>query len=181
VKRGVSLLAQCFDVEAFGWIRHLEQREEPPMGTRYRGRAAEVRALDAYIKLLRATRSVTARLERTLANEGVTDTQFGALEALYHLGPLCQRELGKKLLKSGANVTTVIDNLEKRGLVQRVRQSDDRRFVAVHLTAEGRALVQRVLPLHVAGVVDAFSGLQPPEQEQLDRLCKKLGLWAAGY
>src|SRR2546430_16978870 len=68
------------------------------MGTHYRGRAAEVRALDTYIKLTRATSSVGVRLSRGLAEAGLTPTQLGVLEALLHLGPLGQRVLGGKLL-----------------------------------------------------------------------------------
>jgi len=150
------------------------------MGTRYRGRAAEVRALDAYIKLLRATRSVASRVERKLSRHGLTESQFGVLEALLHLGPLCQRELGEKILKSGANVSTVVENLAKRGLVRRERGGDDRRFVSVVLTGGGRAIAERALPVTVAELVDAFAGLSAAEQRQLDVLCKKLGLSASG-
>nr|NIP73420.1 MarR family transcriptional regulator [Gammaproteobacteria bacterium]NIR98346.1 MarR family transcriptional regulator [Gammaproteobacteria bacterium]NIV21028.1 MarR family transcriptional regulator [Gammaproteobacteria bacterium] len=83
------------------------------MGTHYKGDPAEVAALDAYIKLARAAESVIARIHRRTAS-GLTVSQFGVLEALYHLGPMHQRMIGAKLLKSGGNVTMVIDNLEKR-------------------------------------------------------------------
>ena len=149
------------------------------MGTRYRGRPDEVRALDAFIKLLRATTSVTNRLERFLDKEGLTESQFGVLEALLHLGPLCQRELSAKILRSGANVTTVVDNLEKRKLVRRARESEDRRFVTVHLADEGRALVEKALPDHVGRIVEVFAGLEAKELAALGELCKKLGLSVA--
>ena len=122
------------------------------MGTHYNGRAAEVRALDAYIKLARATTSVGVRLSRPLAEAGLTPTQLGVVEALLHLGPLGQRVLGDKLLMSGGNITTVVDNLERRGLVRRERRGDDRRHVTVHLTPEGRRLISRVFPGHVAAI-----------------------------
>lgn len=50
--------------------------------------AGEVAALDAYIKLMRAADSVTARLEPVMGSAGLTVGQFGTLEALLHLGPL---------------------------------------------------------------------------------------------
>ncbi|NUO15561.1 MAG: MarR family transcriptional regulator, partial [Planctomycetaceae bacterium] len=88
------------------------------MPTHYQGSESEVRALNVYIKLMRASESVTARLSAFLqSTEGLTVSQFGILEALYHLGPLNQSQIGEKMLKSGGNITTVIDNLEKRGLV----------------------------------------------------------------
>ena len=106
---------------------------------------------------------------------GLTPTQLGVVEALLHLGPLGQRVLGDKLLMSGGNITTVVDNLERRGLVRRERRGDDRRHVTVHLTPEGRRLISRVFPGHVAAIVEAFSALSAAEQAQLGRLAKKLG------
>ena len=150
------------------------------MGTHYDGRPAEVRALDAYIKLTRAVSSVEARLGPELARAGLTSTQLGVLEALLHLGPLGQRVLGGKLLMSGGNITTVVDNLEARGLVRRERRDDDRRHVTVHLSPEGRRLIAKVFPNHVRAIVNAFSVLTPSEQETLGRLAKKLGLSQPG-
>ena len=106
------------------------------MGTHYKGTSAEVLALDAFIKLMRATDSISAHLSRHTEAEGLTHGQFGVLEALLHLGPMSQRDLGAKLLRSGSNVTMVLDNLERRGLVRRTRRTDDRRAVEVALTAE---------------------------------------------
>lgn len=146
------------------------------MGTRYQGTPKERRALDAYIKLSRASESLMARLSAKLAAHDLTMSQFGVLEVLYHLGPLCQRDLGKKLLKSGGNITLVIDNLERRGLVERIRDRRDRRYVSVHLTEAGRALIEKVLPAHVAAIVEELSVLSPREQEALGALCKRVGL-----
>lgn len=149
------------------------------MGTRHRGRPEEVLALDTYIKLVRAAEWVTSRLHRTTAS-GLTITQFGALEALYHLGPMCQIDLGHKVLKSGGNMTMVIDNLEKRGLAARQRDPADRRRMIVHLTEAGRRLMEELFPRHAANIREAMSPLGPEEQQTLGRLCRKLGLALAG-
>lgn len=125
---------------------------------------------------MRAGESASARLNPELNRAGLTESQFGVLEALLHLGPLCQVDLGRKLLKSGGNVTTVVDNLERRGLVRRERRTDDRRFVRVHLTPAGADAVSQVLPEHVARIVDWFSVLSPDEMETLRVLCRRLGL-----
>jgi MarR family 2-MHQ and catechol resistance regulon transcriptional repressor len=146
------------------------------MGTHYRGSAREVRALDALIKLVRAAGSVGTRIDRRLAEHGLTETQFGILEVLLHLGPKCQADLGRKLLRSGGNITLVVDNLEKRRLVRRVRSEEDRRFVTVSLTPEGRKLIASIFPAHVEAMTRIFGVLDKDEQEELARLCKKLGL-----
>lgn len=146
------------------------------MGTRYRGTPPETTALNAYIKLRRAVDAVDGRLLQAISVQGLTETQFGVLEVLYHLGPLCQRDIAHKQFTSGANVTMVVNNLEKSGLVRRVRGEDDRRQYFVELTASGRALIKRIFPAHAALVVEIFSALTRSEQQELGRICKKLGL-----
>lgn len=145
------------------------------MPTHFRGKANEVRALDAYIKLSRASGTLDARLAANLASRGVTPGQLGVMEALMHLGPLTQGELGRKLLRSGGNVTTVIDNLERRGLVGRRRNPDDRRVVTVTLTSSGRQLIAEIFPHHARVVAHAMAALTVAEQAELGRLCRKLG------
>ena len=145
------------------------------MPTHYRGTEQELLALDTFIKLTRASDSIGARLLQENTFGDLTPSQFGALEVLYHLGPLCQGDIGAKLLKSGGNVTLVIDNLEKRGLVTRQRDRDDRRFVTVSLTEAGRDLIARILPGHVAAIVHEMDVLTAEEQQSLGRLCRKLG------
>lgn len=146
------------------------------MPTHYRGTAQERAALDAYIKLMRAADSVTARLDPLMRAADLTFGQFGALEALLHRGPLCQRDLGRKLLRSGGNITVVVGNLARRGLVRRHRGPQDRRFVTVTLTDKGRRLIGGIFPRHVRHVVRELGALSPPEQAELGRLCRQLGL-----
>jgi MarR family transcriptional regulator, 2-MHQ and catechol-resistance regulon repressor len=134
------------------------------------------RALNTYTKLMRAAESVTGRVARAMAAFDLTVSQFGVLEALYHKGPLCQRDLGEKILKSTGNMTLVIDNLEKRGLARRERDTDDRRYFTVHLTAEGTTVIAQAFARVEESIVDEMSSLTPSEQEQLGSLCKKLGL-----
>ncbi len=146
------------------------------MPTHYQGSAAERRALDAYIKLTRAAEAVNGRVNDHLHRRGLTVSQFGVLEALFHRGPMPVGQLAEKILRSSANLTLVVDNLAKRGLVARARRPDDRRCIDVSLTAEGRALVAELLPDHVAGVVAAFAALSAEEQTALAALCRQLGL-----
>ena len=145
------------------------------MGTRYLGTTEEVTALNAYIKLVRATESVSHRLHRHLESSKLTVTQFGVLEALFHLGAMHQRDLAEKLLKSGGNITLVIDNLEKRQLVKRDREVSDRLCISVSLTPAGKQLISDSFPAHVEAILQQMSILSLEEQAELGRLCKKLG------
>jgi MarR family transcriptional regulator, 2-MHQ and catechol-resistance regulon repressor len=146
------------------------------VGTNYRGSQREIRALDAYLKLKRATSSVTGGLQNRLDRaESLTESQFGVLDALYHLGALSPGQLSAKLFRSSSNLTTVIANLERDGLVRRTRDPNDGRAHVVSLTTRGRRLIQRLIPTHVERVARAMSALSPHEQEELGRLCRKLG------
>jgi MarR family 2-MHQ and catechol resistance regulon transcriptional repressor len=142
---------------------------------RYRGTDSEVLALGTYVKLSRAANTLSARLARSLADSDLTESQFGVLEALYHLGPLHQCDLAEKILRSSGNMTLVIDNLEKRGLVERRRSADDRRFVSIHLTETGSELITRVFPAHAQAITEEMAALGPEEQRALGRLCRQLG------
>lgn len=150
------------------------------MPTRYAGSPEERAALDAYIKLWRAAHAVEVNANRHLADHGLTISQFGVLEAVYHLGPLNQRQLADKILRSSGNLTMVIDNLERDGLVRRERDPQDRRVMNIFLTPEGEALISRVLPDHVRGIRDVFAGLTPGELGHLADLTRKLGRGLAG-
>ncbi len=145
------------------------------MSTHYSGTRAEMRTLDTFIKLTRCTNSLMTRLAECNTIGDLTPSQFAVLEALYHLGPMTQGEVSQKVLKSGSNMTTVIDNLERDGLVRRERDAQDRRVIHVHLTEAGSSKIEAVFPGHVAALVEEFSVLSATEQETLGELCKKLG------
>ncbi len=145
------------------------------MPTHYRGTAAQKRVLDAYIKLMRASNTVIDRITPILGRHDLTVSQFGVLEALLHRGPMCQKDLAGKLLQTGGNMTMVLGNLEKRGLVERERQEGDRRYVTVALSAAGRALVDEVFPAHLEELMATFGVLSEEEIEDLGALCRSLG------
>lgn len=146
------------------------------MPTHYPGLPEQVRALNAYIRLTRAVDAISARLLSSEKLEGLTVSQLGVLDALFYLGPMCQKDLAGKILKSSGNLSLVIDNLERRGLVRRERRDSDRRFVTIYLTEAGEALIERVMPAHAAEISSVFAALTPDEQDTLGELCKKLGL-----
>ncbi len=145
------------------------------MGTKYKGNKGEINALNAFININRAVDSIGIRISKKRSDRGLTQSQFGVLEALLHLGPLCQKEIAQKLLVSGGNITMVIDNLEKRSLVKRIRSEQDRRYFNVQLTKEGESLIKDIFPEHVKAIVKEFESLTQEEQITLRNLSRKLG------
>ena len=151
------------------------------MPTHYKGCKEAERALSAYINLIRASDSLVSKASTQLEQSGMTLGQFAVLEALHHLGPMCQHALAHKLLRSGGNVTLVVDNLEKRGWVRRERQKDDRRMVQIHLTPKGARLIAKVFPEHAAAITKIMNELTEQEQEELRRIAGKLGHGAEAF
>jgi MarR family 2-MHQ and catechol resistance regulon transcriptional repressor len=135
----------------------------------------EAQILKIYTQLMRATDAVTEKMHRHLLDYRLSTSQFGVIEALYHLGPLCQKDIGDKILKTSGNMTLVIDNLEKRKLVKRKKDSNDRRRMKVRLTESGYELIEKIFPDHSKIAHKVFSVLEPEEQNSLSLLLKKLG------
>src|SRR5699024_12280342 len=93
---------------------HAHHRDLHSLPTRrssdLKGNKKEVKTLNAFIKLTRASESINDRLNRHHAEQNLTVSQFGVLEALLHLGSLNQKALGKKLLKSGDRKSTRLNS-----------------------------------------------------------------------
>lgn len=135
----------------------------------------EVVALGTFVKLMRAAESVSADVHKEIGEAGLSISQFGILEALYHLGPMSQKDIGRKILKSAGNITMVLDNLEKRQLAVRNRSEEDRRYYQVSLTDKGENLIKTIFPLHSRRITNRMSALTGDEQKTLGGLLKKLG------
>lgn len=145
------------------------------MATRYGGTKTEIRALNAFIALQRAAESVEGATQAEIVRTGLTQSRFGVLEALLHLGPLTPKALAGKLLRSKGNLTLVLENLEREGLTSREPSKEDRRSFTVNLTAKGRKRIAGMFPKHAALIARSLSALSPAEQDELRRICRKLG------
>jgi len=145
------------------------------MPTHYQGPEDERRALDTYIKLARAAESVARRALECVHAAELTEGQFGVLEALHHLGPMMLSDLARKHLRSPNNLTVVVDNLEKLGLVRRERDCRDRRIIQVHLTPAGEEKITALFPQHAQAVAHEFAVLTEKEQALLGDLLRRVG------
>jgi len=118
---------------------------------------------------------LSSKINLKLSEYGLTESQFGVLDALLHLGPMKHKEIGKKILKSGGNITMVINNLERRELVQRKRGEKDKRQFIIHLTSKGKNKILETLPISKS-IKKYFEILSNEEQNEWQRLCKIVGL-----
>jgi DNA-binding MarR family transcriptional regulator len=117
------------------------------------------------------------RQEAVFSRFGVNRGEVGALSALRVAGPphrLSPTRLGRGLMLSSAGVTSRIDRLERRGLVRRLPDPDDRRGVIVELTDEGAKLVDEAVIAVAESDRQLLARLEPDEMTQLQGLLKKL-------
>lgn len=108
---------------------------------------------------------------------GLSD--FMALEALYHKGPLTISEIQGKVLLASGSMTAAVDRLEKQGWVVRTSSTKDRRARVLQLTAEGRRVIKTAYKDHVRDLDDAMSVLGEADKELLYKQLRKLGRFAA--
>ena len=146
------------------------------MGTRYKGTEQETDTLNSFIKLVRAYESLSSRLYMFFEKNGLTESQFYALDALYNLGELNQKELGKKISRSEGNITMVVNNLLKRKLIKKNKCGDDKRIFLIKLTPVGKDLYEKVFPDFLKLLMIEFEEIKGKEHREFQKICKRIGI-----
>ena len=109
---------------------------------------------------------------------GLTDVQLNVLMLLHHQsgpeGGLSQAQISDMMLVNRANITSLIDRMEKAKLVVRTAAADDRRYNIIKLTERGKKIFARVDPLYAKEVKSAMVILKEAEQKKLIRMLEKV-------
>ena len=113
---------------------------------------------------------------RHFARFGLSKVKFTALVQLLYADDagLALSELSEKLEVSRANVTGLIDRLEKDGLVCRIRDPQDRRSTRAMITTKAKNLMHKIMPVHNYFTFKVLEILDQSEKEAIIELCKKL-------
>jgi MarR family 2-MHQ and catechol resistance regulon transcriptional repressor len=130
--------------------------------------------------ITRSHRALSLLAEESIAQAGLCLTDFAALEALLHKGPLTISEIQGRVLLASGSMTAAVDRLEKLGLVVRKSSPSDRRARVVDLTPKGKRVAASKFKQHAKDLEELMSALSRAEKEQVYRSLKKLGLLAAG-
>src|SRR5271154_7448671 len=118
-----------------------------------------------WLVLARAYGSMVNYIEGAITAQGLGLSDFMVLEVLLHKGPLTISAIGEKVLLASASMTTAIDRLEKRGLVQRRSCNSDRRIRLVELTDCGRAFIEEIYARHEKDLDVVVAGLFDEERK----------------
>jgi MarR family 2-MHQ and catechol resistance regulon transcriptional repressor len=133
-----------------------------------------------WIVLSRCHHALSLVAERSIAEVGLGLSDFGALEALLHKGPLTITQIQSKVLLASGSMTAAVDRLEGKGLVVRRNTPEDRRAKMLELTAEGKRVVEKAFQKHAAELKAAMAILNQEEKQQLYGLLRRLGRFASG-
>ena len=132
-----------------------------------------------WLVITRSYRVLSLLAEQSIANAGLGLTDFAALEALLHKGPLTISQIQEKVLLASGSMTAAVDRLEKLGLVVRKASPSDRRARVLELTGKGKRLAASCFEKHAKDLEALMSPLSEKEMEELYGSLKKLGLLAA--
>ena len=100
--------------------------------------------------------------------------QINCLLALYENGPLPPSQIAKHVMVNSSTVTGIIDRLEKKDLVKRLRISQDRRVITIELTKNGKKLAENAPPPIQQKIIDGLNKLSPEEIDKIALTLKRL-------
>jgi DNA-binding MarR family transcriptional regulator len=139
-------------------------------------RAGDHRALRIWLRLLTCTQLIERQVRSRLRSQfDTTLPRFDLMAQLErHREGLKMNELSRLLMVTGGNVTAIVDQLEKEGLVERLDEPDDRRAFRIRLTRKGEKSFAEMASEHEEWVVELLAGLSKREQDELLKLLAKL-------
>jgi len=139
-------------------------------------RSDDHRALRIWLRLLTCTQLIETVVRSRLREQfGTTLPRFDLMAQLErHAEGLKMNELSRLLMVTGGNVTAIVDQLEKEGLVERLDEPDDRRAFRIRLTRAGDKTFAEMARQHEEWVVGLLAGMGAREQDELLRLLAKV-------
>ena len=133
-------------------------------------------SLRLWLRLLTCTHLIEIRVRKALAaNFQITLPRFDLMAQLERAPQgLKMGELSRRMLVTGGNVTGIVDQLERAGLIARTEDPADRRAYRVKLTKEGRRLFAQMAAEHEAWIVELFAAIPKREQRLLTESLSRL-------
>ena len=141
----------------------------------------EEETLRALTILLRAHGSVSNMLKKDMQSYGLNPTEFTVMEVLYSKGAQPIQIIGNKVLLASSSITYVIDQLEKKDLVERKINENDRRVTLVSLSDEGYQLMDNIFPQHSDIIKQLFEDVSDDGLVQLSETLKTIGFKALDF
>jgi MarR family 2-MHQ and catechol resistance regulon transcriptional repressor len=123
--------------------------------------------LKLLISIGRVQKMVFGLIEKGLKAHKLSISEFGVLEFLLHKGSQKVQVIAQKILVTSGTITYVIDKLEKKGLVERIMDPEDKRSFLIHLTSAGKEFIQPIFDEHALFLDDLFQDLGDRKKERM--------------
>lgn len=127
-----------------------------------------------WVAVARACQAVERALARALTPLDLKPAHLDLMMNIYRHPGLSQQEVANKLLVGRSNITMLLPQMEKRGLVERRADSNDKRILRLHLTEKGERLLARALKIHLELVNKAMSGSSARECDIVGNAMKRV-------
>jgi len=132
------------------------------------------KSMQTWIQIVRAFTKIRNKELKYINECGLTMNQFEVLEVLYHRGDLQVGAITKLIMSTPGNVTVVVKNLLRDGLVQTLPSPEDSRVRIVSITEEGKTLIGNMFGQHAANLKSYFDVLSEDELIMMYDLLRKL-------
>lgn len=132
------------------------------------------KSMQTWIQIVRAFTKIRNKELKYINECGLTMNQFEVLEVLYHRGDLQVGSITKLIMSTPGNVTVVVKNLTRDGLVQTLPSPEDSRVRIVSITENGKALIGGMFTQHAANLKSYFDVFSDEEMVVLYDLLRKL-------
>ena len=126
------------------------------------------------IGIMRASNLLVGDLKKTLKNYPINATEFSVMECLYGKCEKSIQEIRDRILLASGSATYVVDNLEKKGYVNRKVSQKDKRVTYIKLTKIGENLMDDIFPIHKINTKKIFDDLTEEELDTLKEILKKI-------
>lgn len=123
--------------------------------------------LKIFIGMSRTLNKINNATNKIYNKYGLTSGQFAVLEALYHKGDLSVGEVQERILSTSGTIPVIVKNLEKRSLLEKKQDSQDKRRYILHITDKGRDLLDKVYPENKKIIVSMINVWDEKEQEEI--------------
>lgn len=133
-------------------------------------------SLKLFVVLSKAYKVIIDTAIKDMKKYDLSSSEFTVLELLYHKGRFPLQQIGEKILVTSGSITYNIDKLEKKGYINRIPCTEDRRVTYAAITEEGKLLFDRIFPEHAQAIQNIMKSLSIEEQKVAIDLLKKLGL-----
>lgn len=127
-----------------------------------------------WIALVRAEKAVVRELTRSLAPLDLKIAQLDVLMNLYRHPGMSQHDLARRLLVGRSNITMLLPQLEKQGVLRREGDTRDKRVMRLFLTGDGEALLMKALKIYSALIEKVMAQSSPTECDMLGNQMRRI-------